>query len=184
MSPSNPGNPAPPVTANLSPQGSVPNFVREIRVEEHDLDRSGVAVLSMYPRWMEETEYAFLRTRGLSVSLTDERGRYGFPRTRVEWKIQSPARRGDELRISLWLGETDGKRLRYRFGLERTALGDVGGALQKVWEPCAQGEFLMACCRFPAEALPYAIPIPQRVLEGLGLEPQTKGRAERRSRRS
>jgi hypothetical protein len=28
----------------------------------------------------------------------------------------------------------------------------------------------MCCARFPAEAMPYAIPIPEGVLERLGLE--------------
>lgn len=125
----------------------------------------------MYARWMEETEYAFLRSRGLSVSLTDSRGRYGFPRTRVEWEVHSPARRGDELRIGLWLGETDGKRLHYRFALDRRAMTSGSESRGSDWEASACGEFHLACCRFPPEALPYAIPIPDLVLERLGLEP-------------
>lgn len=158
------------------------DFQRLVRVEEYDLDRSGLAITAMYARWMEETEYGFLRSRELCVSQTDERGRYGFPRLHVAWEIQSPARRGDELRVGLWLGGTDGKRLRYRFVIERrpTGLtgeltsapaGGVGGQISGGWEACASGEFVMACCRFPAEALPYAIPIPEMVLQKLGLEP-------------
>ncbi len=171
-------DPIPPASAAAAHQTSAPNFTREVRVAEHDLDRFGWAELAMYARWMEETEYAFLRSRGLSVSLTDERGRYGFPRTHVEWEILSPARRGDEIRIHLWLGPTDGKQLHYQFGLERKGVPDpqtaemATGEATAVWEACARGKFQMACARFPAEALPYAIPIPQRVLEQLGLMSQ------------
>lgn len=125
----------------------------------------------MYARWMEETEYGFLRSRGLSVSLTDERGRYGFPRTRVELEVASAARRGDHLKVVLWLGTTDGKRLNYRFQIERQSLERQGETNTQEWELCARGQFVMACCRFPAEAMPYAIPIPERVLEQLGLSP-------------
>jgi acyl-CoA thioesterase FadM len=148
---------------------SVPNFERVLRVQEQDVDRMGLAIAPMYARWMEETEYGFLRSRGLSVSMTDARGRYGFPRTHVEWEIRSAARRGDELRVRLWLGETDGKRLEYRFQLDRKEV--VSGASEPaVWERCATGHFVMCCARFPAEAMPYAIPIPESVLEQLGLE--------------
>lgn len=146
------------------------DFERLVAVQEHDLDRFGLAIPAMYARWMEETEYAFLRTRGLSVSLTDSRGRYGFPRTRVDWEIQSPARRGDQLRVGLWLGATDGKQLHYRFALERRDRFSRGDSPASGYEACAWGEFHLACCRFPPEAMPYAIPIPDLVLERLGLQ--------------
>lgn len=148
---------------------AAPDFERLVRVQEQDVDRMGLAISPMYARWMEETEYGFLRSRGLSVSMTDARGRYGFPRTHVEWEIQSAARRDDELRVRLWLGETDGKLLEYRFQIERRAAvpaTDEPGT----WEECAAGRFMMCCARFPAEAMPYAIPIPESVLERLGLE--------------
>jgi acyl-CoA thioesterase FadM len=160
-----------PVAANGA-TGLVPvDFERLVRVQEHDLDRFGLAIPAMYARWMEETEYAFLRSRGLSVSLTDARGRYGFPRTRVHWEIFSPARREDELQIGLWLGETDGKRLHYRFEIVRRGKESPEAPMSECWERCAAGEFHLACCRFPPEAMPYAIPIPDSVLERLRLQP-------------
>lgn len=148
---------------------AAPDFERLVRVQEQDVDRIGLAISPMYARWMEETEYGFLRSRGLSVSMTDARGRYGFPRTHVEWEIQSAARRDDELSIRLWLGKTDGKLLEYRFQIERRAA--VPGTNEPgMWEGCAAGRFVMCCARFPAEAMPYAIPIPESVLERLGSE--------------
>lgn len=155
--------------ANSSSAEAVSHFERLVRVQEQDVDRSGLAIMPMYARWMEETEYDFLRSRELSVSLTDSRGRYGFPRTHVEWEIQSAARRDDELRVRLWLGQTDGKLLEYRFQVDRRAAVTVSGE-PSPWEGCATGRFVMCCARFPAEAMPYAIPIPERVLERLGLE--------------
>jgi acyl-CoA thioesterase FadM len=156
-------------SARSGGEQSAPDFERVVRVQEQDVDRMGLAISPMYARWMEETEYDFLRSRGLSVSMTDFRGRYGFPRTHVEWEIQSAARRDDELRVRLWLGETDGKRLEYRFQLDRREFGS-GASERPVWEGCATGRFVMCCARFPAEAMPYAIPIPESVLERLGLE--------------
>jgi len=146
-----------------------PHFERLVRVQEHDVDRMGLAVGPMYARWMEETEYSFLRSRELSVSMTDARGRYGFPRTRVEWAIKSAARRDDELRVQLWLGKTDGKLLEYRFQIDRRpTISEIAATVS--WEPCCLGRVVMCCARFPAEAMPYAIPIPEGVLERLGLE--------------
>lgn len=146
-----------------------PHFERLVRVQEQDLDRIGLAIAPMYARWMEETEYGFLRSRDLSVSMTDARGRYGFPRTHVEWELQSAARRDDELRVSLWLGKTDGKLLEYRFQIDRRPINSGIGE-PATWEACCRGRFVMCCARFPAEAMPYAIPIPETVLAKLGIE--------------
>lgn len=148
---------------------AAPDFEWLVRVQEQDVDRMGLAIAPMYARWMEETEYGFLRSRGLSVSMTDARGRFGFPRTHVEWKIQSAARREDELRVRLWLGKTDGKLLEYRFQIDRRPTRS-GTREPGTWEACSLGRFVMCCARFPAEAMPYAIPIPESVLERLGLE--------------
>jgi acyl-CoA thioesterase FadM len=156
-------------SAKSAGEQSAPNFERVLRVQEQDVDRMGLAIAPMYARWMEETEYGFLRSRGLSVTMTDARGRYGFPRTHVEWEIKSAAGRDDELRVQLWLGKTDGKVLEYRFQIDRrSTISEIAATVS--WEPCCLGRFVMCCARFPAEAMPYAIPIPEGVLERLGLE--------------
>lgn len=107
--------------------------------------------------WMEETEYAFLRSRGLSVVLNDEKGRIGFPRVRSQIEIREPVILDDELVVSLRLGELDGKAISYHFETTRVADGALVGV----------GQFTMACCRFPDAELPYAILIPEWIEEKL-----------------
>ena len=105
--------------------------------------------------YMEEAEYAFLRARGLSVVLQDCRGMIGFPRLACELNILGSAACGQMLMTRLTLGHCDGKQLEYRFGIFRDD------------QLLAQGRFLVACCRFPTDRPPYAIPIPDWVLQKL-----------------
>lgn len=131
------------------------------RVRWRDTDASGFAHMAAYITWMEETEYEFLRSRGLSVVLSDDRGQIGFPRLSSELKIHQPVRFQQAIGVRLELTEMDGKRLSYRF---QVACSDSGQLV-------ASGAFSMACCRFPGDQLPYAILVPdwieQRLLGGL-----------------
>ena len=103
--------------------------------------------------YMEETEYAFLRSVGLSVVLTDSRGKIGFPRIEVSADFRQPARHGDVLDIRMTISGTDGKTLQYQFDVVRHD------------ELVARGQFKVACCRFLPRRRPYAIPIPDDVLD-------------------
>jgi len=134
-------------------------YSRTVTVLHSDTDMLGFATVPAFISWMEETEYEFLRTLGLSVSMTDRRGRYGFPRLIAEVDIHYPAWPGDNLEIGLGIGQTSGKVIEYRFRVERMQSGKA----RKV----ATGRFEVACCRFPREGLPYAILIPDLVLERL-----------------
>ena len=64
--------------------------------------------------------------------------------------------------IDLVLRANDGKRLIYDFEIRRDAT------------LIARGEFQVACCRFPVDGDPYAIPIPEFILQKIPLtgEPQ------------
>jgi YbgC/YbaW family acyl-CoA thioester hydrolase len=101
-----------------------------------------------YIRMMEETEYAFLRSRDLSVVMNDRRGVIGFPRVSSEVQIQTPARFDDELEIGLEVVGNDGVVIDYRFEIIRAA------------DALASGRFRVACCRFPPGQPPRAILIP------------------------
>ena len=50
---------------------------------------------------MEETEYEFLRSLGLDVIFSDEKGSLGFPRVEAKSRFFSPARYGHILDIKL-----------------------------------------------------------------------------------
>lgn len=132
-------------------------FRHQRRVEFADTDMAGLVHFSNMLRYMEETEYAFLRSRGLSVVLDDERGKLGFPRLSVTCNYLRPARFEDQLTIDMTLRGNDGKRLMYEFEVRRESI------------VIARGEFVVACCRFPAQGDPYAIPIPEFVLRKIPL---------------
>ena len=134
--------------------------LRTCRVELADVDAHGVARTATYLRWMEETEYGFLRSVGLSVSITDQRGRLGFPRTHVAFAIRHPAKLDDCLTIELVSATPNGKTIRYEFQITRNR-ATTGGTQDGVGiVEIATGQFTVACCRFPDDRLPYAVLIP------------------------
>ncbi len=129
------------------------DFRRHHTVRWQEVDALGQVDVPSYIRMMEETEYAFLRSLNLSIVMQDERGIVGFPRVTAAVEIQNAARLGDALEIWLQVVCNDGVKIGYRF--EITRLGQV----------VADGEFLLACCRFPPNAAPRAILVPDFFLE-------------------
>ena len=133
-------------------------FDREVRLV--DTDATGFAHFATYVRMMEETEYAFLRSRGLSVVLYDERGTLGFPRLSVSLQIDRPLELGEQVTVKLMLVQVNSKQVNYKFSII-----DATGAV------AVEGHFRAACCRFPADRNPYAILMPDHVLKALQTEP-------------
>jgi len=121
-----------------------------------DTDASGMVHTSALIRMMEETEYAFLRSRGLSVVLTDSRGLMGFPRLSAEIEILNPVGFDAEVQVEIFLMLVDGKSVFYEFLI--TAADGV---------TVATGKFVVAVCRFPTGEPPYAILTPEYVIEAL-----------------
>lgn len=128
---------------------SIIQFEHQWQIRFVDTDATGFAHFSSYVRMMEETEYAFLRSRGLSVILKDSRGTIGFPRIAVELQVERPLKFEDLAKIRLRLVEIDGKQIVYEF-----LISNESG--QRV----ASGQFVVACCRFPDDKPHYAILIP------------------------
>ena len=127
------------------------------KIRWRDTDQSGVANLGVYIRLMEETEYAFLRSRELCVVLHDERGTIGFPRLNANVKIERPVRFDEQVWVTLELSQIDGKQIVYQFEI-------VDDDAQLV----AVGHFKVACCRFPDDGPPFAILTPEFVMKALG----------------
>ena len=113
----------------------------------------------VYIRLMEETEYAFLRSRGLGVVLEDGKGIIGFPRLHAELQVTNPLVFGDLAETTLRLSDENGKSISYEFEIHHR------GQLS------ATGRFEVACCRFPPGDNPYAILIPEFVSQKLRSEP-------------
>ena len=89
--------------------------------------------------------------------LDDERGKLGFPRYESLCRYLSPARYGQTVDVTLTVEKNDGKLITYAFGLK---VGD---------RPVAEGRLVVVCCRFPADREPFAIPVPDRVLDAIPL---------------
>ena len=133
-------------------------FDREVRLV--DTDATGFAHFASYVRMMEETEYAFLRSRGLSVVLYDERGTLGFPRLSASIQIRRPLELHEQVSVRLTLVKADGKQVNYDFEIV-----DASGAV------AVEGHFQAACCRFPENRNPYAILMPDHILSSLQTAP-------------
>lgn len=132
-------------------------FSTERRVEFSDTDMAGFVHFTNYLRYMEETEYEFLRSLGLSVVMNDEIGTYGFPRRQAHCEYLFPARYHQVIRIDLQVASNDGKLLRYDFEIrhEDTLL--------------ATGYLQTTCVRFPDDKAPFAILLPDEVLQKIPL---------------
>ena len=144
----------------MQTQSVIAKFTNRRRVSMTDTDASGTVHLGAFIRMMEETEYAFLRSRGLSVVLTDAKGILGFPRLEASIDIAHPARFDDELQIELNLIAVDGKQVIYQFAIESFPETDDSVEI-------ASGRFRVVCCRFPNGEDPYAILTPLHVIDAL-----------------
>ena len=144
----------------MQTQSAITKFTHRRRVSMVDTDASGTVNLAAFIRMMEETEYAFLRSCGLSVVLTDDKGIMGFPRLEASIDVAQPAQFDDPLQIELSLIEVDGKQVVYEFAIE-----NVADAI--CFKPVATGRFRVVCCRFPNDDKPYAILTPLHVIEAL-----------------
>ena len=132
-------------------------FIYSRRVEFAETDLAGFIHFSRYLTYMEETEYAFLRSLGLDVILDDPKGKLGFPRVESHCHYVYPARYGDVIDTHLSVTENDGKRLTYDFVMQ------VGERV------VAKGSLVVACCRFLDDRDPYAILLPDRIIDQIPL---------------
>jgi YbgC/YbaW family acyl-CoA thioester hydrolase len=166
------------------PDKPIATHRRRVRVGWSDLDAAGRVTLSQFVRWMEETEYEFLRSRQLSVSLVDERGQFGFPRLNTQLEIAQWPDFDEVLEVELNLRGVSPKQLDYDCCIYRTAATetptqmsttDTSGVgtvcVPSANAPLARVRYQAACCRFPANHAPYAILIPDWVLDRLGTVP-------------
>ena len=123
------------------------------RIEFADTDMAGISHFTNFFRLMEEAEHEFLRSIGLDVVLNDERGKLGFPKLLAQCEFKHPALYGDLLRVVVTAELRDGKSINYEFEITRDE------------QAIASGRIHVACCRFPANALPYPIPLPDRIVD-------------------
>ena len=126
-------------------------FRMQRRVDFCDTDLAGIVHFSNYLRYMEAAEVAFLRERGLNVSLDFEGQHLGFPRVSVHCDYETPARFDDVLDIDVTLERLGTKSVTYAFIFSR------GGQI------VARGKMTSVCCRASKDGRLEPIEIPEAI---------------------
>lgn len=104
------------------------------RVDFCDTDMAGIIHFSNYFRYMEFAEVAFLRSRGLSVSMNWGEDKIGFPRVSASCDFMHPVRFDEVLDIDVRIERVGGKSVTYTFDF----------ALEE--KPVAKGRISAVCC--------------------------------------
>jgi YbgC/YbaW family acyl-CoA thioester hydrolase len=128
-------------------------------VEFSDTDMAGIVHFAEFFRYMEAAEHAFLRARGLSVSMDWEGERISFPRVAASCDYLRPAHFEDVLDIGVRLERLGSSSVTYAFEISK------GG------EPVARGRLTTVCCRMVPGKGPEPRPIPDALrakLQGEG----------------
>jgi YbgC/YbaW family acyl-CoA thioester hydrolase len=132
------------------------------RIEFVDTDMAGIVHFSNFFRFMEATETAFLRGRGLSVATLWEGAPIGFPRVAAACDYRRPVRFQDVLDIFLHIERLGTRSITYGFEFR---LGD---------EVVATGTVTAVCCKAPQHGKPLeSIPIPEGIRQLLLAEGTT-----------
>src|SRR5271166_2262496 len=118
------------------------------RIEFSDTDMAGIVHFSNFFRFMESAEVAFLRARGLSVSLTWDGEKLGFPRVSATCDYLSPARFEEVLDVAVTIESIGRKSVTFVFDF--TCQG----------HPIARGRVTSVCCRLRPDHSLEAIEIP------------------------
>jgi YbgC/YbaW family acyl-CoA thioester hydrolase len=127
------------------------------RVEFGDTDMAGIMHFARFFNMMEEVEHEFMRSRGLSVVMSHEGRRIGWPRVAAQCDFLLPVFFEDVLDIHLTLGRIGNKSL--TFATE----------FRKGENLVAKGQITTCCCLVEPPQQLRAIDLPaelRRKLEG------------------
>jgi acyl-CoA thioester hydrolase len=105
------------------------------RVEFCDTDMAGIIHFSNFFRYMESAEVAFLRSRGLSVTMTWGEEHLGFPRVSASCDFLRPVRFDDVVEIAVRVERVGRKSVTYGFDFSHDG------------KPVARGRISAVCCR-------------------------------------
>jgi acyl-CoA thioester hydrolase len=105
------------------------------RVDFSDTDMAGIIHFSNYFRYMEFAEVAFLRSRGLSVSMAWGQEKLGFPRVAAACDFLAPVRFEDVVDIDVRVERVGRKSVTYTFECSHQG------------KPVAKGRVSAVCCR-------------------------------------
>jgi YbgC/YbaW family acyl-CoA thioester hydrolase len=123
------------------------------RIEFADTDMAGIVHFANFFRFMEAAEVEFLRSRGLSVALTWEGRKFGFPRVAASCDYKRPARFEDLLEVTV--------------GVQRIGRKSVTFAFEffKDGDPIAHGQVTSVCCLVGPDHQLEPVEIPDSIRE-------------------
>lgn len=130
-------------------------FRTTCRVEFRDTDAAGIAHFSVYFTYMEEAEHELWRSLGLSVKHTADGEIISWPRVSAHCDYHGPLRFEDVVDIEVVIEQLGEKSVTFGFHL--------GSGSRRV----ATGRVTAVCCRFPQDAPPQSIAIPEDIREKL-----------------
>src|SRR6266508_2521149 len=91
-------------------------FKTRLRFEFAETDCAGIAHFSVFFRYMEEAEHAFLRSLGQTVRQEQEDGSViGFPRLSARCEYSRSLKFEEVVDIHLWVSRKSRKTLEYSF---------------------------------------------------------------------
>ncbi len=130
------------------------------RVQFHETDMAGIVHFSNFYRYMEEAEHAYLRSLGLSVSMTRPDGTVmGWPRVRASCVFEAPAYFEEVIEIRLTVSRMGVKSLTYDVEFYRDDTRLAHGVLKTACCLIAHGEPLKSI-EIPAEiAAKFAVDV-------------------------
>lgn len=119
------------------------------RVEFSDTDMAGIVHFAQFFIWMEHVEQEFLRSIGLSVSMTWEGQYIGFPRVSAGCDYLSPVTFQDVMDIELSIERIGTKSISYHFAFTKETI------------PVASASLVTCCVGKTADRKMAGIPIPE-----------------------
>jgi len=129
------------------------------RVEFSDTDMAGIVHFSVFFRYFETVEHAFLRSLGFSVVMTQCDPPVGFPRVHASCDYRRPLRFEDLVELHLLVAEKRRRSLAYQIRFRRIEPGPV--------EEVAVGRLVVVCVQKGADGQMQAVELPSALADQL-----------------
>ncbi len=133
------------------------------RVEFSDTDMAGIVHFSVFFRYFETVEHAFIRSLGFSVVMTDQNPPMGFPRVHASCDYRRPLRFEDMVELQLLVVEKKRRALTYQIRFRRIEPGPV--------EDVAVGRLVVVCVQKGADGRMQSVEIPQALADQIEVAP-------------
>jgi YbgC/YbaW family acyl-CoA thioester hydrolase len=134
-------------------------FTQRRRVEFHETDMAGIVHFSVFFRYMEACEHAFVRSLGASVHPGEEapEGVIGWPRVHASCDYRRPLRYDQEVDVVLTVREKKERALAYDFRFLLPGEGEPLATGRLVVVPVARVDGQIRAVPLPAWAERLAV---------------------------